>query len=387
MRDAHGPGSWPVRCARQQRLDRVVALKILAPDIAGDPAFAERFTREAQALVRLSHPGIVTVHDFGETAGLYYLVMEFVDGIDLRQLLQDKELTPKRALEIVPRICEALQFAHDHGVVHRDIKPENVLISTKGEIKIADFGLAKLIQPDASLSMSLGGQVVGTPAYMAPEQIEHPGSVDHRADIYSLGVVFYEMLTGELPLGRFEPPSQRADVDDRLDDVVLRALEKQREQRYQRADEIKRRITQVESAQRSSAAQSSSSQPAMAPVAASPAETSAPPPAAPRLSRLALAGFLTSLAGLLFQLLIAAMSVSAARMSAGMFSIAMLGMVLVPSVLCFLAGIGMSIAGWVVVVRSRGRLRGLGFAVVGTFLPLVAELLTSILLPLVWMAR
>ena len=151
--------------------------------------------------------------------------MEFVDGVNLRQMLQSAKLSPAEALKIVPRICDALQYAHEEGVVHRDIKPENILIDKRGRLKIADFGLAKLLGPSAAdFKLTATHQVMGTLHYMAPEQMERPLAVDHRADIYSLGVVFYEMLTGELPLGRFAPPSQKATIDVRLDDVVLRAL-------------------------------------------------------------------------------------------------------------------------------------------------------------------
>jgi len=124
--------------------------------------------------------------------------------------------------------------------VHRDIKPENILLDKKGRVKIADFGLAKLLDRPATVyALTQAGQRMGTPHYMAPEQIEHPDQVDHRADIYSLGVVFYEMLTGELPIGRFAPPSQKVQVDVRLDDVVLRTLEKEPQRRYQHASEVK----------------------------------------------------------------------------------------------------------------------------------------------------
>ena len=159
-----------------------------------------------------------------ERGSLYYFLMEYIDGLNLRQLLDAGKLAPKEALAIVPQICEALQYAHDKGVVHRDIKPENVLVDKDGQVKIADFGLAKLMGREAKdFTLTGAGQVMGTPNYMAPEQIEHPQEVDHRADIYSLGVVFYQMLTGELPIGRFSPPSAKVQVDVRLDEVVLRA--------------------------------------------------------------------------------------------------------------------------------------------------------------------
>lgn len=236
--------------ARQKSLDRRVALKLLAPERIQDPLFEERFRREARALARLNHPHIVTIHDFGVTtppsipgtapnAPLYHLLMEFVDGASLRQLLEAGQLTPEQALGIVPPICDALQYAHDQGVVHRDIKPENLLLDAQGRVKIADFGIARLLGGGTPVETAAGGQVLGTAMYMAPEQHTQPSKVDHRADIYSLGVVFYEMLTGELPVGRFAPPSRTVSVDVRLDDIVLRALEQQPERRYQTAGEFK----------------------------------------------------------------------------------------------------------------------------------------------------
>jgi tRNA A-37 threonylcarbamoyl transferase component Bud32 len=234
-------GMGAVYKARQKQLDRLVALKILSPQVGQDPAFAERFAREARSLAKLNHPYIVTVYDFGQTKnGLFYFVMEFVEGTDLRHVIQAGELSPREALAIVPQICQALQYAHDEGIVHRDIKPENILLDKKGRVKIADFGLAKLLDRPAEVyTLTDAGQKMGTPHYMAPEQVEHPHQVDHRADIYSLGVVFYEMLTGELPLGRFAPPSQKVHVDVQLDKVVLRTLEKEPERRYQHASEVK----------------------------------------------------------------------------------------------------------------------------------------------------
>ncbi len=239
-------GMGAVYLARQKALDRPVALKLLAPKGGTDPEFAERFAREAKALARLNHPGIVAVHDFGAVEGLYYFLMEYVEGTSLREVMRKGKLAPRQALALVPQICDALQYAHDEGVVHRDIKPENVLLDKKGRIKVADFGLAKILGQDASGDALTGSRhVMGTPHYMAPEQLEHPREVDHRADIYSLGVVFYEMLTGELPLGRFAPPSRKVQVDVRLDEVVLRALEKEPERRYQHASELKSDIGEI----------------------------------------------------------------------------------------------------------------------------------------------
>ena len=312
-------GMGAVYKARQKELDRIVALKILPPDIGDDPAFAERFAREAKALARLNHPGIVTLYEFGHVSGhegragsplpaetaadcerrarsdapyqtepsvprpsapdprpsLYYFLMEFVDGVNLRQLLESGRVSPREALAIVPQICDALQYAHDQGIVHRDIKPENILLDRRGRVKVADFGLAKLVEcgrpghsnventsgiekaepsaPDHVAAPGTGAlrdltdtaKVMGTPAYMAPEQVEHPGEVDHRADIYALGVVFYQMLTGELPGKPLQPPSNKVLIDVRLDEVVLRALEKNPELRYQQVSEVKTLVQNI----------------------------------------------------------------------------------------------------------------------------------------------
>lgn len=241
-------GMGVVYKARQKSLNRLVALKLLAPERADDPQFAARFEKEAQALAVLNHPHIVSVFDFGQASGFYYLLMEFVDGVNLRQLLQSKRLTPKEALSIVPPVCDALQCAHDHGIVHRDIKPENLLIDKSGVVKIADFGVARIIRDGSNESHVThktyeSHPALGTPAYAAPEQ--QNGYADHRADIYSLGVVLYEMLTGERPKDKLEAPSKRVQVDIRIDEIVLRALEKTPELRFATAAEFR---TQVEKA-------------------------------------------------------------------------------------------------------------------------------------------
>ncbi len=244
-------GMGAVYKARQPKLDRFVALKILSRHREGgitDTEFAARFQQEARALARLNHPDIVAVYDFGEAGGYHYLLMEYVDGLTLRQLLQTRKLSPEEALAIVPKICGALQFAHERGIVHRDIKPENILLDKQGQVKIADFGIAKIVGTEAAGHGLTGAKdVIGTPHYMAPEQIEKPQTVDHRADIYSLGVVFYEMLTGELPLGKFQSPSRMVQVDVRLDEVVLHALEKNPDRRYQHASEVKTDVETIAS--------------------------------------------------------------------------------------------------------------------------------------------
>jgi serine/threonine protein kinase len=250
-------GMGAVYKARQKELDRVVALKILPPDIGHDAAFAERFTREAKALAKLNHPGIVTIYDSGRADGLYFFLMEFVDGVNLRQLLATSRVSTREALAIVPQICDALQFAHDQGIVHRDIKPENILLDRRGRVKVADFGLAKIMGNDGRADLPVSreegaeqpqhptndlteaSKVMGTPQYMSPEQIQAPGEVDHRADIYALGVVFYQMLTGELPGKKLEAPSTKVQIDVRLDEIVLRALEKNPALRYQQVSDVK----------------------------------------------------------------------------------------------------------------------------------------------------
>ena len=253
----HGKGGMgAVYKARQKQLNRFVGLKILPPGIGANPAFAERFTREAQALAQLNHPGIVTLYEFGQAGGMPFFLMEFVDGVNLGQALANGRISPREALSIVPQICDALQFAHDQGIVHRDIKPENILLDRRGRVKVADFGLAILVGDGAERGMRGGsltgsptltetGKVVGTPRYMSPEQLERPGEVDHRADIYALGVVFYQMLTGELPGKHVEPPSKKVHLDVRLDEIVLRALERKPELRFQQASELKTRVEMI----------------------------------------------------------------------------------------------------------------------------------------------
>ena len=238
-------GMGVVYKARQRSLNRLVALKLLAPERVQDAKFAARFSHEAQALAALNHPNIVTVHDFGQAGGFYFLLMEFVDGVYLRQLLRARRLGPAEALAVVPPICEALQYAHEHGIVHRDIKPENLLLDKNGRVKIADFGIAKMLGTGTSGIGVAESQPAGTPQYMAPEQLAEPEKGDHRADIYSLGVVLYEMLTGELPPSLPQPPSRKVQIDVRLDEIVLRALEKTPALRYQTAADFRTQIETV----------------------------------------------------------------------------------------------------------------------------------------------
>jgi predicted Ser/Thr protein kinase len=250
-------GMGAVYKARQPMLDRIVALKILPAQVTHGTDFGDRFTREARALAKLNHPNIVMVYEFGQVSGQPYFIMEYVDGLNLRQLEQEGKLSSREALKIVPQICEALQFAHDAGIVHRDIKPDNILLDRKGRVKIADFGIAKILGTAEDPAIPVTQGAIGTPHYMAPEQVEKPQTVDHRADIFSLGVVFYEMLTGELPLGKFGPPSSSPrglQMDVRLDEVVLRALERKPELRYQHASQVKTAVETIASTQAGGAA-------------------------------------------------------------------------------------------------------------------------------------
>lgn len=258
-------GMGVVYKARQTSLNRLVALKLLAPHREAEPGFAERFTREAQALAALNHPNIVTVHDFGQAGSFFFLLMEFIDGVTLREAMRGERFTPEQALTIVPPICEALEFAHERGIVHRDIKPENLLLDKAGRIKVADFGIARILDqtageegaavgrgmagPDVDAGLTRG-MALGTPRYMAPEQAQAPASVDHRADIYSLGVVFYEMLTGERPTAGLTPPSQKVEVDVRLDEVVLRALAESPEKRWESASELRTQVQTIATTKR-----------------------------------------------------------------------------------------------------------------------------------------
>ncbi len=235
-------GMGAVYKARQPKLARFVAIKVLPPLPEDDVFnFAERFQREAQAMAQLSHPNIVHVYDFGETSdGKLYFVMEYIEGTDLHQLIRGGQLTPDHALGWIPQICSALQYAHAAGIVHRDIKPANIMITNGGEVKVADFGLAKLTGGDApATNLTLTNVSMGTPEYVAPEVLEMGKTVDHRADIFALGVLLYEMLTGVTPKGHFKPPSEKTPgLDPRFDDVVLRAMAAEPEERFQQAGEI-----------------------------------------------------------------------------------------------------------------------------------------------------
>ena len=237
-------GMGVVYRAHDQRLNRTVALKLIAPDLALDERFRERFAREAELAMALEHPNVVPIHDAGKFDGQLYLVMRFVEGTDLRSLLREEgALEPRRGLSIVSQIANALDAAHAKGLVHRDVKPSNVLLDQSEHVYLADFGLTRRFADDGA--QFTGARSLGTPAYLAPEQIEG-GPVDGRADVYSLGCLLYECLTGEPP---FVGPSRLAvawahleeeppRISDRrhpgaLDDVIRKAMAKKPEDRYE----------------------------------------------------------------------------------------------------------------------------------------------------------
>ena len=253
-------GMARVYLASDRVLERQVAVKVLSPPYAQDPSFVERFRREARAAARLSHPNIVAVFDSGSDANQHYLVMEYVAGQSLAQLLAHQgRLTPRRAAELVIQVCAALAAAHAQRLVHRDVKPANMLVGDDRRVKVADFGIAKAA---ATATLTGTGTVLGTAAYLSPEQAQG-GPVDARSDLYSLGCVLYELLCGSPPFGSGadsppvavatrhlhqppEPPSaHNPQVDASLDAVVLTALAKEPTQRYQSATDMQDALERV----------------------------------------------------------------------------------------------------------------------------------------------
>ena len=231
----------------QKALKRTVAIKILPSEIVEDDLdFVGRFEREAQSMAALSHSNIVTVYEAGETPeGLLYFTMEYVDGTDVGELLAEKGRLPHdEAVRITVAVLAALECAHGHGIVHRDFKPSNVLINKQGQVKVADFGLAKIATTDGGLTQSL--VTVGTPDFLAPETYIAGFVLDHRADIYSVGVMLYKMLTGRVPRGRFDAPSGEVrGMDPRLDRIIDKAMQEDREKRYATATEMRLEVEQA----------------------------------------------------------------------------------------------------------------------------------------------
>lgn len=245
-------GMGAVYKARQKSLRRMVAIKILPVDATDDELrFAERFKNEAFALARLSHPGIVNVHDAGETeGGMLYFVMEYVEGRDLAHEIAARGRLPQDEVKsIALQVCNALTYLHGHGIVHRDIKPANILLDAQDRVKVADFGLAKLDEALVTTMLTRTGTSMGTAEFMAPECRRAPAAVDQRSDLFSVGVMIYQMLIGELPHGMFKLPSQiLPEIDVRFDDIICKALEPKPEDRYQSATEIRAQLEMISSA-------------------------------------------------------------------------------------------------------------------------------------------
>ncbi|MBE7497807.1 MAG: SUMF1/EgtB/PvdO family nonheme iron enzyme [Verrucomicrobiaceae bacterium] len=235
-------GMGAVYLARQTSLNRLVAIKILPAELDdGENNFTQRFKNEAQAMAQLSHPGIVAVYDFGQTtSGLLFIVMEYIDGTDVALMVTRQGRLPSaHAMAITAHVCDALAYAHGKGIIHRDIKPSNIMIGNDGVVKVADFGLAKMSQA-ASSGLTQSGMVMGTLHFMAPEALMLGSEVDQRADIYAVGVMLYQMLTGKLPQGLFEMPSlQVKGLDPRYDQIVAKALREDRNLRYPDANAMR----------------------------------------------------------------------------------------------------------------------------------------------------
>jgi predicted Ser/Thr protein kinase len=232
-------GMGEVWLARQQSLARTVAVKLLPPRLAKDPEFVARFEKEATALAALSHPHIIQIIDRGVAGDHYFFVMEYVDGRSLREVMGVGRMAAPQGLRLLIQVARAIEYAHDKGIIHRDLKPENILVDGRGHAKVADFGLAGIRRPDSHLNLTATAVAMGTLNYMAPEQRRDAKNVDGRADLFSLGVMLYEVLTGELPVGRFRLPSARVPgLDPRVDEVVGRLLENEPEARYATASEV-----------------------------------------------------------------------------------------------------------------------------------------------------
>lgn len=227
----------------QLALDRPVAIKILPPDLDdAHGTYAERFKNEARMMAKMDHPAIVAVFDFGETSQRQlYFVMAFIDGTDVSQMISEQGRLPAdHALAVTAHVCDALSYAHERGIVHRDIKPANILINYEGQVKVADFGLAKALETSSG-TLTKTGLAVGTPDYLAPETLNSGSEIDGRADLFAIGVMLYQMLTGVVPRGAWKPASLIVPgLDRRFDEIIDRAMQPEPSDRYQSAGEFRR---------------------------------------------------------------------------------------------------------------------------------------------------
>ena len=237
-------GMGAVYRARQPELDRIVALKILPPELCVDPAYLERFRTEARAMAQLNHPNLVGVYDFGEASGFFYFIMEFVEGQNLAGLLHSNgPFGPEFALPVLQHVCEGMSYAHGKGVIHLDLKPGNIMLDNEGVVKILDFGLAKLLDPTTGEAH----ENLGTPDYAAPERFQADAAIDHRSDIYSMGIILYEMLVGTPPSsGAGLPAGMAPAVSGALDGVIRKCTRTDLAQRYESAEAIKADLAKVE---------------------------------------------------------------------------------------------------------------------------------------------
>lgn len=231
--------------ARQRSLNRLIAIKVLKNKISADDELVRRFEREATTLARMNHPNIVHVIDRGEDNGRLFFAMEYIEGTDFKQILQHSNWPIEKKLEIVVQVLKGLDYAHKNGVIHRDIKPANILIDKDDNALVADFGIAQLLGHDTS-ERTESGIIMGTYSYMSPEQREDSATVDQTTDIYAVGVMLYEILTGRKPEGRFKLPSElNPQAPQGCDHIVQKALQQDRRDRYQKAVEMKDELLAV----------------------------------------------------------------------------------------------------------------------------------------------
>jgi serine/threonine protein kinase len=235
-------GMGAVYRAVQKSLDRTVAIKILPQELSNDAAFCAGFEAEAKAMARLNHPNLIGVYDFGEVNGMLFIVMEYVPGQSLFHAANGSALDSGEVIRLITGICEGLAHAHEHGILHRDIKPANILLDLNAQPKIGDFGLARPVET----KVQEGEEIFGTPHYTAPEVVNAPHTVDQRADIFSLGVMLHELLTGRLPDDDRRSASAIVQCDPRFDAIIRRATSPQPENRYHSASEIVKDLHVIE---------------------------------------------------------------------------------------------------------------------------------------------